>query len=57
MAVKVNADACSGCGACAEQCPCEAIAIKDGLAVIDQDTCSDCGSCIDACPTSAISEG
>lgn len=45
---------CIACGACAEQCPVEAIALgPDGIYVIG-DACVDCGACADACPVGAI---
>ena len=55
MAAKVDAEKCTGCETCVESCPLEAIAMKDGKAVIDEETCGDCGACIDACPVEAIS--
>lgn len=58
MAVpKVVEDKCAGCGECVENCPTEAISMKDNIAVIDPDTCAECGDCINVCPTEAIVEG
>lgn len=57
MAVVIDKDACTGCAACVDVCPTEAISIKDDKAVVDADACTDCLSCIDECPTEAISEG
>ena len=48
MAYKIT-DACIACGACAAECPVEAISEGD-IYVIDADKCIDCGSCADACP-------
>ena len=53
----VIGDDCISCGACAAQCPVEAISEGDEHYVIDADTCISCGSCADTCPMSAISEG
>ena len=50
-------DNCVNCGACAEDCPVEAISEGDGKYVIDADICVDCGTCIDNCPNEAIEEG
>ena len=47
-------DACISCGACAAECPVEAISEGDGKYVIDADTCISCGSCEGACPVGAI---
>ena len=55
MAYKISAD-CISCGACAAQCPVEAISEGDGKLVIDPEKCISCGSCADGCPVEAISE-
>jgi len=47
-------DECISCGACAAECPVEAISEGDEIYVIDPDTCTDCGSCVEVCPTEAI---
>ena len=52
MAYKITDD-CISCGACAADCPVEAISEGDGIYVIDADTCIDCGACADSCPVSA----
>jgi NAD-dependent dihydropyrimidine dehydrogenase PreA subunit len=54
MSAKVDNEKCTGCAACKDICPVEAITIVDDKAVIDEDTCIDCGQCVDECPTSAI---
>jgi ferredoxin len=50
-------DACVKCGACAEQCPVEAISEGDEKYVIDADVCVSCGACAAQCPVEAIEEG
>ena len=47
-------DACVKCGACADQCPVEAISEGDDKYVIDADVCVSCGACADQCPGRAI---
>jgi len=54
MSAKVDNEKCTGCAACKDICPVEAITIVDDKAVVDEDTCIDCGQCVDECPTSAI---
>ena len=56
MAYKIT-DACVKCGACAEQCPVEAISEGDAQYVIDPEVCVSCGACAEQCPMSAIEEG
>lgn len=54
MAVKVSQELCSGCGACEEECPVEAIRVVEGKAQVDEEECIECGVCIDYCPTDAL---
>jgi len=54
MAYKIDADTCTACGTCIDECPVEAISPGD-VYVIDPTTCTDCGSCADVCPVEAIS--
>lgn len=54
MPAVVN-DSCTGCGACIDACPSEAIEMQDGKAVVVADKCVDCGVCVDECPVEAIS--
>jgi len=53
MAHKIS-DECTACGACADECPVEAIKEGDPIYKIDAEACTDCGVCVDACPMSAI---
>ena len=53
MAHVIN-DSCISCGACAAQCPVNAISEGDGKYEIDADTCIDCGACEGGCPVGAI---
>lgn len=53
MAAVVDKDTCTGCGACVEICPVDAIEMKDDKAVVS-DACIDCGQCVDECPVEAI---
>ena len=45
---------CLGYGTCVAACPFDAIAIVDGVAVVDKDQCKACGKCIAACPKNLI---
>ncbi len=55
MPAKIDAEKCTGCGACVDSCPSEAIEMQDGKAVVIEDKCVDCGVCVDECPVEAIS--
>ncbi len=52
MAYTIN-DECISCGACADNCPVDAITEGDSKYVIDADTCIDCGACASVCPVDA----
>ena len=54
MAAKVDPEKCTGCGACVDECPTDAIEMKDDKAVVNEDECVDCGACVDVCPVEAI---
>jgi len=45
---------CTGCRACQETCPAEAIILKEGKSYIDTSKCIGCASCIAACKYNAI---
>jgi formate hydrogenlyase subunit 6/NADH:ubiquinone oxidoreductase subunit I len=45
---------CDGCGACAQACPTEAIAITDKEVVISLALCVFCSECAEACQHKAI---
>ena len=54
MAYKIS-DECIACGACAAECPVEAISEGDDKFVIDEDLCVECGACASTCPVGAPS--
>lgn len=49
-------DECISCGACAAQCPVEAISEGADHFEIDPETCVECGACAAQCPVAAIEE-
>ncbi len=51
--LKIDIEACIGCGVCEDTCTFGAITIKDGHAVVG-DTCTLCGSCVDVCEVEAL---
>ncbi|KAB2954138.1 4Fe-4S dicluster domain-containing protein [Heliorestis acidaminivorans] len=46
-------DDCVNCGACAPECPVNAISEGPDKYHIDPETCIDCGACVDVCPVDA----
>ena len=54
MAVTIDKEKCTGCGACVDACPVDALELADDKAKVDPETCIDCGTCVDECPVEAI---
>ena len=52
--VRVNQDACIGCGACFKVCIYAGLKMVENKATIDQDNCMGCGRCERVCPRKAI---
>ncbi len=55
MAYQISDD-CISCGACAGECPVEAISEGEDKYVIDADACIECGACEGVCPVGAPSQ-
>lgn len=41
---------CTGCGTCVEYCKQHAIALRNGVSVLDESKCVQCGICVHSCP-------
>lgn len=54
MPAKVDAEKCTGCESCIEECPNEAIKMAESKATIVVEDCIDCGVCVESCPVEAI---
>lgn len=52
--ITIDAEKCTGCGACLEVCPTGALYLVDGKASVDTALCRECEVCMEACPTGAI---
>ena len=55
MAYKIN-DNCISFGACAAQCPVDAISQGDSKYIINPEVCISCGACAGVCPVEAPEE-
>lgn len=51
---KVCRYGCMGYGSCVDACNFGAIAVIDGVAVVDREACVACGACVKACPNHLI---
>jgi uncharacterized protein (DUF362 family)/NAD-dependent dihydropyrimidine dehydrogenase PreA subunit len=49
-----DAETCTACGACVEQCPAEALSLPDDLPQVDMDRCVTCFCCQEICPEKAM---
>jgi len=52
--LRIDIEACIGCGVCEEECTFDAIEVIDGIAVVNE-KCTLCGSCVDSCEVGALS--
>ena len=51
----LDADSCTGCGACADSCHIMAIAMQDNdVPAVNNELCIGCGVCVNACPSGAL---
>lgn len=53
MRIQIDQEKCTGCGACIQACPYEAIVLENGLAKVGEG-CVLCGTCAEICETGAI---
>jgi NAD-dependent dihydropyrimidine dehydrogenase PreA subunit len=55
VTLKLNKEACSGCGRCIEVCPHGVFELNSKIAkIIDRDACMECGACAKNCQDEAI---
>jgi ferredoxin len=47
---------CDQCGICADNCPEDAIQLKDGAFLVDADACTGCLTCVEVCPYDVMFE-
>ncbi|MFH1786728.1 MAG: 4Fe-4S binding protein [archaeon] len=52
---KVDPKKCTGCQACVNTCPVQAISMVKNKAKVDPGACIGCGACVSVCPSEAIS--
>ncbi len=51
----VDKELCTGCEACVEACPVDAIKMEGEVALVDPEECTGCEACVEECPVEAIS--
>jgi ferredoxin len=47
---------CDQCGVCADNCPEDAIELKNGVLLVNPDTCTGCLVCVEVCPHDVMFE-
>jgi NAD-dependent dihydropyrimidine dehydrogenase PreA subunit len=53
--LRLDRDACVGCGRCVEVCPHQVFVLSENLAdIADLDACMECGACAMNCPVDTI---
>jgi ferredoxin len=56
VTLKVDGDACTGCGVCLEVCPHGVLLIDEKrVRIRNRDACMECGACSRNCPVGALS--
>lgn len=50
----VDADNCTACGICVDECPTSALDLEDVAVLARPDDCTECGTCEEVCPNEAI---
>jgi ferredoxin len=55
VTLKLDEDACVGCGLCTQVCPHGVLIVEDRkVKIIDRNGCMECGACSNNCPTAAL---
>ncbi len=54
FSMAVEEERCSGCNACIDRCPFEALTAGEAVVVVDRQKCMGCGLCVVACSTDAL---
>jgi len=49
-----NAEICSGCSRCRDNCPQQALTVEKKISAINYEKCTGCGKCLRVCPTHAL---
>jgi NAD-dependent dihydropyrimidine dehydrogenase PreA subunit len=55
VSLRLDCEACTGCGRCLEVCPHGVFVLDEGRSRIsDRDACMECGACARNCPVDAL---